>query len=57
MSFEPRCPLCRQVVVWEGNPHRPFCSDRCRMVDLGVWMAEGYQVPGEATDPDTDDDG
>lgn len=43
---------------WAGNPHRPFCSRRCRLADLGAWAAERYRVAGEplATD-DADDDG
>ena len=29
------------------NPFRPFCSERCKMIDLGTWASEGYRVPGE----------
>lgn len=32
---------------WAGNPNRPFCSERCRVADLGAWAAERYRVPGE----------
>jgi hypothetical protein len=35
-------------VHWEGNPDRPFCSQRCRLADLGNWAAERYRVPGDA---------
>ncbi|WP_305043996.1 DNA gyrase inhibitor YacG [Geoalkalibacter sp.] len=42
-----RCPRCRKQVVWEGNPHRPFCSEKCRLVDLGKWAQEEYTIPGE----------
>ena len=42
-----RCPTCRREVVWEGNPHRPFCSDRCRVLDLAAWADERYRIPGE----------
>jgi endogenous inhibitor of DNA gyrase (YacG/DUF329 family) len=48
-----RCPTCRNVVRWERNPQRPFCSERCRILDLGNWAAERYRVPG---DPVADDD-
>jgi len=41
-----RCPLCRCPTTWEGNPHRPFCSQRCRLADLGNWAMERYRVPG-----------
>jgi endogenous inhibitor of DNA gyrase (YacG/DUF329 family) len=47
-----RCPRCRRPVVWEGNPHRPFCSERCRLVDMGNWAAERYRVAGEDVEPD-----
>jgi endogenous inhibitor of DNA gyrase (YacG/DUF329 family) len=53
-----RCPTCRKAVVWEGNPHRPFCSERCRIVDLGDWAAERYRVAGDPLrDDDDSDDG
>jgi endogenous inhibitor of DNA gyrase (YacG/DUF329 family) len=39
------CPTYRTTTVWQGNPHRPFCSLTCRLVDLGVWLDEGYRVP------------
>ena len=45
-----RCPTCRQATSWAGNPQRPFCSLTCRLIDLGVWLDEGYAVPGEASD-------
>lgn len=53
-----RCPSCRREVEWEGNPHRPFCSDRCRLLDLAAWADERYRIPGEPvqTEP-ADDDG
>ena len=41
------CPVCRKKTEWEGNPFRPFCSERCKMLDLGTWAAEGYRIPGE----------
>ena len=53
-----RCPTCRAPVRWEDNPYRPFCSERCRMVDLGNWAAERYRVAGEPVrDDDENDDG
>lgn len=62
VTFTPRCPSCHEPVTWEGNPSRPFCSERCRLVDLGAWVTERYRVPGEradgeaATDEDDDSD-
>jgi uncharacterized protein len=40
------CPQCGKVVVWEtGNSYRPFCSERCKLIDLGQWAAESYRIP------------
>ena len=44
-----KCPICKKKAAWEGNPHRPFCSDRCRQIDLGSWADGTYQLPGEKT--------
>jgi len=45
-----KCPTCRVEVAWEGNPFRPFCSDRCKTLDLGAWMSEHYHIPGTEDD-------
>jgi endogenous inhibitor of DNA gyrase (YacG/DUF329 family) len=42
----PRCPRCRAHVAWQNNPHRPFCSLPCRLIDLGVWLDERYRIAG-----------
>jgi endogenous inhibitor of DNA gyrase (YacG/DUF329 family) len=42
-----KCPTCGKKVEWKDNPFRPFCSDRCRLVDLGRWVEGEYRVPGE----------
>jgi uncharacterized protein len=48
------CPACRAKTAWHGNPHRPFCSVTCRLIDLGLWLDEQYRVPVELTaDEDT----
>ncbi|GAB7026116.1 DNA gyrase inhibitor YacG [Geotalea toluenoxydans] len=41
------CPHCQKEVSWQDNPHRPFCSERCKMIDLGSWFSENYKIPGE----------
>ena len=41
------CPRCRKLSPWAGNPDRPFCSERCKMIDLGAWASEDYAVPAE----------
>ena len=43
-----KCPTCQQSVVWAAdNPYRPFCSQRCKLIDLGQWADEGYRIPAE----------
>ena len=58
MPAQVKCPTCRKEVPWENNPHRPFCSDRCKILDLGAWSQERYRIPAEATefDPDAEDE-
>ena len=51
------CPICKKKAVWDDNPFRPFCSERCRLLDLGKWASEDYRIPGEKKDvPDADED-
>jgi hypothetical protein len=45
-----RCPTCRAVVATDGNDAFPFCSPRCRLVDLGRWLGEEYRVPAVEDD-------
>jgi endogenous inhibitor of DNA gyrase (YacG/DUF329 family) len=46
------CPRCGEVTAWAGNPHRPFCSERCRLIDLGAWASEDYRIPGKPQIPE-----
>lgn len=47
------CPSCRQPALYsEANRWRPFCSARCRGVDLGAWASEQFRVPAEAPPED-----
>ncbi|MCH4247833.1 MAG: DNA gyrase inhibitor YacG [Acinetobacter populi] len=39
------CPRCGKPSQWTDNPFRPFCSERCKMIDLGAWANEEYRVP------------
>ena len=39
-----KCPRCGKPVSFEENPYRPFCSKKCKMVDLGAWFKEEYQI-------------
>jgi endogenous inhibitor of DNA gyrase (YacG/DUF329 family) len=41
------CPTCGEPVTWSAeSPWRPFCSERCKLIDLGEWLEEGYRIPG-----------
>ncbi len=40
-----KCPICRKPAAWQGNPFRPFGSERCKMIDLGAWAGEEYRIP------------
>ena len=46
-----RCPTCRELVT-AGQEHFPFCSDRCRLIDLGKWASGGYVISSPITDPE-----
>ena len=46
-----RCPTCRAIVL-AGTEDFPFCSDRCRMIDLGKWASGGYVISSPIHDPD-----
>jgi len=42
------CPQCRKPIQWrEDNRWRPFCSHRCKLIDLGEWAAEKHSIPGD----------
>ena len=41
-----KCPTCGAPVQWSADsPFRPFCSERCKYVDLGAWASERYAIP------------
>jgi len=41
-----RCPQCGGESLWSAeNKYRPFCSERCKLIDLGAWASEAYRVP------------
>ena len=48
-SIKLRCPICKKPVK-AGEPEFPFCSDRCRSIDLGKWASGEYRVSSPATD-------
>ena len=53
MAREATCPRCGTRREWSGNPWRPFCSERCKLIDLGAWLSEQRSIPGDAP-PDSD---
>ena len=51
------CPICKKPVSLE-DPNMPFCSDRCRLIDLGNWASEKYVIstPAKPVEPEEDDE-
>ncbi len=42
------CPTCEAPVEWgPQSPSRPFCSERCKLIDLGAWATEAHSIPGD----------
>src|SRR4051794_8561584 len=46
-----KCPTCGKPVEWQDNPWRPFCSERCKLIDFDKWTSEEYRVPGQTISP------
>ncbi|WLF84026.1 DNA gyrase inhibitor YacG [Moraxella sp. ZY210820] len=38
------CPHCQKQTTWANNPSRPFCSERCKLIDLGAWASDEYRI-------------
>ncbi|EON16064.1 DUF329 domain-containing protein [Cupriavidus necator] len=55
-----KCPTCGTEVAWvPDNKFRPFCSERCKQIDLGAWASEKYVIggkPGETSADQTEDE-
>lgn len=47
-KIQVKCPTCKSEFEYFKSNFRPFCSERCRMVDLGHWLDENYRVPLQA---------
>ncbi len=56
MPLIVKCPHCKAEVTWDNNPHRPFCSERCQLIDLGAWADERYGIPGGILEDESDRD-
>ena len=53
MATIVKCPTCRRDVEWSpASQYRPFCSDRCRLIDLGAWLTEQHKIPDDGTAQD-----
>lgn len=51
------CPTCKKKIKYStDNPFRPFCSERCKLLDLGAWADEKHAVPGKEVNEDEDAD-
>ncbi len=57
MTTVVKCPTCSKEVRWvPENRFRPFCSERCKQIDLGAWATEKYRIEGNAQETPPDDD-
>ncbi|AZG07191.1 DNA gyrase inhibitor YacG [Pigmentiphaga sp. H8] len=53
MVKKVKCPTCARPAPWSpDNAWRPFCSERCRQIDLGAWAAEKFAIPGAPLETD-----
>ena len=55
-TMKVKCPRCGKKTNWEQNPFRPFCTERCKLIDLGKWMNGSYTIPGESLNGDKKDE-
>ncbi len=55
--LEVNCPTCMKRVPWtQDSPWRPFCSQRCKLIDFGDWASERHSIPGESLPQEDDED-
>jgi endogenous inhibitor of DNA gyrase (YacG/DUF329 family) len=50
-----KCPICKKAVPAD-SPDFPFCSERCRLIDLGNWSSESYRIPVSTEPPDPENE-
>lgn len=50
-----KCPRCGKQTEYSGNEFRPFCSERCKLIDFGAWADEEYALPAENAQPSEED--
>lgn len=52
-QLKVNCPTCNEIVVWsDDSPYRPFCCERCKLIDFGEWASERHSIPGDPVDPE-----
>lgn len=52
-----QCPHCGKAVPWTPESRfRPFCCERCRLIDLGAWASENHRIPGDTAQPSPEDE-
>ena len=49
-----KCPRCGRKSETASNPFRPFCSERCKLLDLGNWLSGDYRIAAQDTPEDGD---
>ena len=50
------CPTCKKSILYSAqNSWRPFCSERCKLIDLGEWASEGHRIPSAPLDKNPQD--
>jgi len=48
VTVEVKCPTCQKAVKWNSQAkYRPFCCERCKLIDLGEWASGGHAIPGK----------
>lgn len=57
MVTKVKCPSCKKLVEWnEKSKWKPFCSERCKLIDFGDWANESHRIEGDENVPQIDDD-
>lgn len=53
-----KCPTCGRQVIWTSEEtFKPFCCERCKLIDLGEWVMDEKRIPGESLDQENDSEG
>jgi endogenous inhibitor of DNA gyrase (YacG/DUF329 family) len=55
LQLKVKCPTCGRQTQWsDAAPYKPFCSERCKLIDLGAWLSEKHAIPGDAEEIETE---